>query len=171
MIEKVLPDALVLSFTFDTDPSAPYPLSLLIGFPRPICTKRILKDLTTLGVASIHLVATELGEKSYRDSRIWKNGEYLQPLKEGAEQAHSTRIPEVSFHHSLKASFTSLPPETDLIALDNIENDFRLSQYRPRKSGALLAIGSERGWSDRDRTREALRSSADGALRQTEVIL
>ena len=57
----------------------------------------------------------------------------------------------MSFHHSLKASFVSLPPETDLIALDNIENDFRLSQYRPRKSGALLAIGSERGWSDRER--------------------
>ncbi|MCK5199364.1 MAG: RNA methyltransferase, partial [Spirochaetales bacterium] len=37
------------------------------------------------------------------------------------------------------------------IVLDNIEPDVKLSEYNPGDSSCLLAIGSERGWSERER--------------------
>ena len=59
---------LVLNFS-PVEPAPPlHPLTILLGFPRPIQANRILKDLTSLGVTRIILSGTELGEKSDRKS-------------------------------------------------------------------------------------------------------
>ncbi|MCK7479781.1 MAG: hypothetical protein M0C28_22700 [Candidatus Moduliflexus flocculans] len=44
------------------------PVTLVLGFPRPIQVARILKDLCSLGVRRILMAATDLGEKSYAES-------------------------------------------------------------------------------------------------------
>jgi RsmE family RNA methyltransferase len=93
----------VFEGAFDTDPDPCKPVELVLGFVRPLCAKRILKDMTALGVRAVHLVATELGEKSYREADLWKDGAYTAHLIEGAEQGFSTLLPEVSLHWSLKA--------------------------------------------------------------------
>ena len=53
------------TFTPETDGKPLYPLIMIIGFPRPIQLKRLLRDMAGLGVCQVHLVGTELGEKSY----------------------------------------------------------------------------------------------------------
>jgi 16S rRNA (uracil1498-N3)-methyltransferase len=155
----------VFEGAFDTDPDPCKPVELVLGFVRPLCAKRILKDMTALGVRAVHLVATELGEKSYREADLWKDGAYTAHLIEGAEQGFSTLLPEVSLHWSLKAleSFLSdrfagkVPVR---IAFDNGEDALPLDlPEREASSGSpvLVAVGSERGWSVSERA--YLRSS------------
>lgn len=135
------------------DPVALYPLTLLIGYTRPISSKRILREAASLGVERIVFVGTDTGEKSYRDSNLWK-GEYRKYLIDGAQQAACTGLPEVEFYRDLDEFLKKeISQNTGVIriALDNVEPDVKLSEYNPGDSNCLLAIGSERGWSDRER--------------------
>ena len=135
-----------------------FPLTLLIGFTRPISSKRILRDAASLGVEKIVFVGTDTGEKSYRDSTLWK-GEYKQYLMDGAQQAASTGLPEIMFYKDLPDFFAKSTGSndnngnlaTDMIVLDNISPNIKLSEYYPENTSCLLAIGSERGWSERER--------------------
>ena len=69
-------DETQISFDFieETDGKPLYPLSMIIGFPRPIQLKRLFRDMAGLGIESIYLTGTELGEKSYMQSNIVEKG-------------------------------------------------------------------------------------------------
>lgn len=73
----------------------PYPVTLLLSHPRPIVLKRMLKDLTTLGVREMIIFNGERGETSYFESSLWEGDSYRRFLVDGAMQAGSTLIPEV----------------------------------------------------------------------------
>lgn len=128
-----------------------HPVSMVIGLPRPPSCRRILKDLTTLGADQLHFVATDKGEKSYLGSRLWSEGEFERLLLEGAQQAFSTGLPEVTLHESLAACVEALDGVSDRIALDNYEATDSLRSYEPGHSRCILAVGSERGWSAAER--------------------
>lgn len=152
-ITSIDPDWIRFSWKKTSDPRPLYPLTLLIGYTRPISSKRILREAASLGVERIVFVGTDTGEKSYRDSNLWK-GEYRRYLIAGAEQAASTGVPKIEFYRNLdKFLKRELDQNTGIlrIVLDNIEPDVKLSEYNPGKSNCLLSIGSERGWSERER--------------------
>lgn len=140
------------------EPAPLAPLSLILGFPRPIQANRILKDLTSLGVAEIHLTGTDLGEKSYVQSSMFKDRDFRRPLLEGAEQAGNPRLPRVSTHWSLSRCLAELeadPPPS----LGAPGSRLFLHPYGDgRRMGGLgrialplcLAIGSERGWTEKE---------------------
>jgi len=150
-IEAIGKRGLILDFRFGGDVPQLYPVAMVIGLPRPPSARRILKDLTTQGVGMLHFVATDKGEKSYLNSRLWEGGEYERLLREGAEQAFCTRLPKVVLHTSLAACIDQLGPDVDLLALDNYEATMSLSQYQPQQRRCVLAVGSERGWSTAER--------------------
>lgn len=139
-------------------------LELLLGHPRPIVLRRMLRDLCTIGVDRIVVVPTALGEKSYYRARMWRD---IRPyLLEGAEQAGFTRLPEVLRAPSLRDGLGLLHDrngsnclravlhtgiETPLASL------FRgitpraddSASARPAPAQVVtLAIGSERGWTE-----------------------
>ncbi len=148
-------DWIYFSWEKTADPIPLFPLILLIGYTRPISSKRILREAASLGVEKIIFTGTDTGEKSYRGSKLW-TGEYKKYLLDGAQQAASTCIPEIEFYPALdvfmrdgalkKGEFHS-----ENIVLDNIEPSVKLSEYTCRGKSCLLAIGSERGWSARER--------------------
>ena len=152
LISSIDKDWIYFSWEKTNDPSPLYPLTLLIGYTRPISSKRILREAASLGVARIVFTGTDTGEKSYRDSNLWK-GEYRRYLLAGAEQAASTGLPEVEFYGNLDDFFRDFNNFSDSkkIVLDNIEPDVKLSEFNPGNNSCLLAIGSERGWSMRER--------------------
>ena len=92
-----------LTFSLDLKDEAPprYPLRMAIGFPRPIQIRRILTSLSNLGILAVDLVGTELGEKSYRDTKLLSDGGARASLIEGAVQARDTGIPLLSAYDSL----------------------------------------------------------------------
>ncbi|MCD6397790.1 MAG: 16S rRNA (uracil(1498)-N(3))-methyltransferase [Spirochaetaceae bacterium] len=158
-VQSIESNCLYFTWAKSKDFAPLYPLTLLIGFTRPISSKRILREAASLGVEKMVFVGTDTGEKSYRDSTLWK-GEYKQYLIDGAQQAASTGLPEIIFYKDLPDFFAkstgsnintgNLP--TDMIVLDNILPNIKLSEYNPDNTSCLLAIGSERGWSERERT-------------------
>lgn len=138
------------------------PLKMIIGFPRPIQLKRLLRDIAALGVCEVHLTGTELGEKSYMKSTLVEKGNAYKMLYDGTVQAGSTFVPELFLHKTLNECLSFLDGKSSIrLALDNKNPAMRLQdaleQKVPASSGKeqnqiVAAIGSERGWTDKERT-------------------
>lgn len=159
--------------TFDFKPESEgknlYPLKMIIGFPRPIQLKRLLRDIAALGVQEVHLTGTELGEKSYMQSNLVEHGTAYQMLLDGTVQAASTHVPDLFLHKTLKECLESVISEKELcnnaknlkLCLDNINPTgslFSVLQEQTEKPALVVAaIGSERGWTQKER--EMLESS------------
>lgn len=129
------------------------PLCLILGFPRPIQAKRILKDLCSLGVSRIILAGTDLGEKSYREGSFFSDGGWEGAIREGASQAGSPLLPMVSTQTSLDAAIAELGSAAGTrVALDAEGSHRGLGSVSfDARNGAVLAVGSERGWTERER--------------------
>ena len=152
------PDALTLSFVWGVDPPPLESLTLIIGLPRPQTARDILRDATSLGVAAMHFVSTDKGERSYADSTLWTSGEWQRHLVTGAEQAFDTRLPEITHGRTILEVFGALPPDSVRLALDPCEAEAMLSAGAVRCSDRnnvsqpiALAFGPERGWSNAER--------------------
>ncbi len=150
-IARRLPDALVLEFRWESTAPPPLPAVLAVGAPRPQSARRILRDAAALGIGTIHFFHAAKGVPSYLESRLWTTGEYRRHLVEGAEQAFSTRLPEVLRHPDLAACIARLPADADRVALDPYEASVALPRHTVRGSDAVLAVGPERGWSAEER--------------------
>ena len=152
------------------EPAPRYPVRIAVGFPRPIQIRRLLRDISNLGLEAVDLIGTELGEKSYRETKLLKDGGAKAALIEGAVQARDTRIPLLSVYQSMEEWLAGRPWEipirtsawgayTDggisrkplLIALDNVRPEGALANLSALGQSLVLAVGCERGWSDRER--------------------
>lgn len=142
-----------INFSYNLDTESPnlYPITLIIGTPRPPVAKRLLKDLSTAGVKKIIMCATDLGEKTYLTSKLWKDNNFMDYIYDGAAQAESTIIPKVSRFFSLKKALESIPENYNKLAMDNIDPDLNISEYERNNSETVVCIGGERGFSDRER--------------------
>jgi len=191
VINEITAAGLCAALNLNTDPPARTPLRLGVGFPRPIQLRRLLRDCASLGLTAVDLIATELGEKSYRETKLLDDGGARSALVEGAIQARDTRLPELSVCSSLaewlqinlsqrrkdterNAEFLNyvqpsvplclceryfenklpkMAPNVVLLAADNVRPQSSFSELKPflKDAEAVLAVGSERGWSDRER--------------------
>jgi len=159
-IEKIAIDG-SLTFSLDVQglPPPRLPIRIAVGFPRPIQVRRLLRDLSSLGVGAIDLFGTDFGEKSYRDTKLLDDGGARAALIEGAAQSRDTTIPALSVFARLEDWLQKRPWEQAskshttplLIAADNVRPEGAMSRMTPTKRPAVLAIGAERGWSDRER--------------------
>ena len=178
-IDAIRLDGSVLySLDLREEPPPRYPVRIAVGFPRPIQVRRLLRDLSNLGLEAVDLMGTELGENSYPDTKLLTDGGARSALIEGAVQARDTRIPFLSVYTCLEdwlaerpwdkptdkplpASLTPLPWSVYagsgpsrlplLIALDNVRPEGSLALLSALGQSLVLAVGSERGWSDRER--------------------
>ena len=163
LIESIRLDGSVFySLDLKNEPPARYPLRMAIGFPRPIQLRRILRELSNFGILAIDLMGTELGEKSYRDTKLLSDGGSYTALVEGAAQSRDTLLPELTVYDSLdkwlkqhpwevtetQTVFTKVPL---LIAMDNVRAEGSIFHLSPSNRQTVIAIGPERGWSDRER--------------------
>ncbi len=136
------------------DESNLLPISLLIGLTRPQTCRKIIEQASALGVNEIHFFGTEKGEPSYAKSSLWQD-EWRRLLIKGAEQAFSCRIPICEKHESLETAFSNQSMMIkEKIALDIYEATNCLSHFKNThlNAGICLAIGSERGWSNNERS-------------------
>ena len=127
------------------------PLKVIVGLPRPQTAKKVLHDLASLGVDEIIFFQPEKGDPGYATSSLWKNDEWLDSLKKGAEQACSTHLPKVQHFASLKITLETLPNLGQGLALDPYEATEALGVAASSKSPVTLALGPERGWSANER--------------------
>jgi len=133
-------------------------LDMIIGFPRPIQLKRLLRDIAALGVGRVHLTGTDLGEKSYMQSTLVEKGAAYKMLLDGTVQAGSTHVPELFLYKSLDECLDAVEENARAggeslcrLALDNVNPSSRLADAVKGDGRIVGAIGSERGWTDRER--------------------
>ncbi len=144
--------ALRFSVVWEKSVQARMPLTVLIGLPRPQTAKKVLHDLASLGAASLVFFEADKGDPGYLASSLWKDGEYLDALRKGTEQACSTLVPEVVRVASLAEALARLPAAGWKVALDPYEATGALGETAPADAReGILAIGPERGWSDKER--------------------
>lgn len=139
-------------------------IDMILGHPRPIVLRRVIRDLCTIGVRRLIVVPTELGERSYHGATMWKN---IRPLLiEGAAQAGTTELMEVVRARSLAAALHDtatarsagdeaprehrvvLHPGNTGTNLVEVLTNGSVTAGSPRSTHAVLAIGSERGWTE-----------------------
>lgn len=147
-IEDITDGAIGFCFAkSDTPPPELEPIEVILGHPRPIVLRRMLRDLTALGVRRILVSHTDLGERSYYESRIWE-----QPrahLVDGAAQACTTRLPLLQRVNRLNDALAACADGTR-IALHPDQSRCNSSWRLPKVIAppVTIAIGSERGWTD-----------------------
>ncbi len=149
-IDCITSEGIKISAAEEEDLSALYPLTLMLALVRPISMRRILREAVSLGVGRIMLLRSDLGEKSYMDAGIYKSGEYRKILIDGAMQSGFTGVPETLFFSSLDEAIGADDNKTRVL-LDNKIGTERLSRMS-LKGPVTIAIGPERGWSERERT-------------------
>lgn len=157
---SVSPQGMEFRFVANGDGKPLHPVTMIIGFPRPIQLKRLLRDIASLGVSQVHLCGTELGEKSYLKATLSQPEELHAMLKDGSIQAKSTHVPQVFVHQNVASCLDFVAGNTSIrVALDNIEptaslQGFLSSQFsadEAKTAGVVAAIGSERGWTAKER--------------------
>ena len=146
-------------------------LKMIIGFPRPIQLKRLLRDIAALGVKEVHLTGTELGEKSYMKSTLVEKGSAYKMLLDGVVQAGGTHVPQLFLHQTLRECLEYLEDHASeehsqhilRLGLDNVNPKCSLSAamkdlpcmecQKTCSEGKMVfaAIGSERGWTNKER--------------------
>ncbi|MFC2602278.1 MAG: RsmE family RNA methyltransferase [Treponema sp.] len=169
VITKIDSGTVFYDFTAESNGKELIPLKMIIGFPRPIQLKRLLRDIAALGVCEVHLTGTELGEKSYMNSTLVERGAAYKMLLDGTVQAGSTHIPSLFMHKTLAETLDCINGIADTrfndrikagdkelrIALDNVNPKIDIKTALQESKGChnvCAAIGSERGWTDRERT-------------------
>lgn len=162
-ITDISDEALSFRFTPNGDGKCLFPLIMIVGFPRPIQLKRLLRDVAAIGAKEIHLTGTELGEKSYMQSNLVAHGTAYKMLLDGTVQAASTHVPELFMHKTLAECVEALENRKDFseylkFCLDNANPTRSLvsamENNKIRQSPLktfVAAIGSERGWTGNER--------------------
>lgn len=162
-IEAVKMDGSIqYSLHLGEEPPERVPIRMGVGFPRPIQLRRLLRDLSNLGLLAVDLLGTELGEKSYRDTKLLTDGGARQALIEGAVQARDTRFPVLRYYPDVASWIAERPWEKGpgrvlpgiiplLIAADNVRPEGTFSHLTPMRRPLVLAVGSERGWTNHER--------------------
>ncbi len=128
----------------------PFPIRILLGAVRPVNIQRTLRDLSTLGVEQIHLLQSDKSEKSYLNSRAYNRDRILQYLIEGAEQAFSPFLPQVFIHQKLEDAMAA-NTDSQNFAFDNYDFDMSWGEAILQEKHICMAIGPERGWSNKER--------------------
>ncbi|MDR2842071.1 MAG: RNA methyltransferase, partial [Spirochaetaceae bacterium] len=143
-----------ISLKLDTQSFKKLPLRIACAFVRPIQLRRLLRDLSTMGVEGIDIFSTELGEKSYQNTNLFDDGGARDALIEGAAQSRDTVLPDIQVYSGVrqwlntnKNAFTS----KQLIVCDNRDSCETLKNLQTQKD-RIIAIGGERGWSDGERS-------------------
>jgi RsmE family RNA methyltransferase len=128
-------------------PSAESGVHLYVGLSRPPTCKKILEHGSTMGVSSFTFFSTDLGEKSYRSSKLWTEELYKELLHLGLSQSRLyyqmpkvevlDRMPKVS---ELAGAFYLDPSCERYLNKKDVDGELE-----PR-----FLIGPERGWSDQE---------------------
>lgn len=150
-LQKKYPFSVSLDLDLTEPPGTLPPLDLILALPRPIMLKRVLSQVTALGVGTIHLINANRVEKSFWEAGLLDPQEYRPHLLHGLEQAVDTRMPEIKLHPKFKPFVEDYCPSivgdySDLLLADPAGEHPLADGVREKNGRILLAVGPEGGW-------------------------
>lgn len=91
-----------LELSLTQDPPKASNIKIIMAMPRPKVFKRILMDLTTMGVKEIYLIKTWRVEKSFFKSPNLLEEKLRDTMILGLEQGKDTILPKIEIRHLFK---------------------------------------------------------------------
>lgn len=153
-INKKYPFSVEMQLDLADLPKTQPVIDLILALPRPIMLKRILSQVTSLGVGTIHLINANRVEKSFWEAGILQQDEYRSHLLHGLEQAVDTRLPEIQLHPKFKPFIEDFLPTiagnyrhlllahpTGAEGLGDV-----IEGGKGRNDRITMAVGPEGGW-------------------------
>lgn len=126
-------------------------LNVLIGMIRPIVARRIIKELASIGIYEIIFFNTELTEKSYLNSKIFKSNDYEKHLIAGAMQGGVTYLPKIKIMKNLKDSLQYIKQENFEIKILLEKNSKKKLIDIEQINNATIIVGPERGFTEKEK--------------------
>lgn len=151
ILRSVAVDEVSFDFSWHEVPKPLQPIDLIVGVSRPQTCRKVLLEATSMGVRRMFFVKTDRGETSYATSKLWTTDEWQRLVRAGVEQAFSTHVPEIIFGVPIEDVFDAVATAEALVCLDNYEAQRDLFAAIGDSRSVVLALGSERGWSERER--------------------
>ena len=97
-VTAIAPDSITLAVCLTDSPPHPLPLTLCLALPRPNMLTRLLRDVTSLGVKTIHLFHSQRVEKSFWQTPALQPDAVREKCLDGLAQAKDTQLPTVHRH-------------------------------------------------------------------------
>jgi RsmE family RNA methyltransferase len=160
---SVSPEKVTIELNLTASALEPLAVSLIVGVSRPQTVKKVIQSAVMFGVSSLHFVKSEKGEKSYLQSRSLDQDQIEEESLKAMEQVWDSRRPEIGVHRALsyflKDKLSSVEDATGrpgggeilkLIAHPGAAALTPADAPRVVDARTIIAIGPERGWSDRE---------------------
>lgn len=136
-----------LQVSFDQQPPAKLPLTLILAVPRPKMLRRLFQTIATLGVPRLILLNSYKVEKSFWQTPFLTPEAIRENLILGLEQARDTVLPEIIIEKRFKPFVEDRLPAiaADSLGLVGHPGDYPACP-RAVQQPVTLAIGPEGGW-------------------------
>ena len=154
-VVSVADDRVELTVDIDEEsvPDDPW-IDLIVALPRPAVLHRVLQTVAAMGVGRLELLAAWRVEKSFFSSPALCEPAIRKHLLLGAEQAMTTRLPQVEIRRLLVPFVRELGQRRDpprrLLAHPEAARTFESVFSLARGERLEIAIGPEGGWIDRE---------------------
>ena len=153
VIESIRSDAIELrDIQLTTAPPPKLDLTVVLALPRPKVLRRLIMDMTALGVRDIILINSYRTQKSYWQSPMLERLDEF--VLEGLQQGVDTIAPRITLQKRFKPfvedELAGLVTNRAIVAHPYSELSFIQYLQQPPSLGlpSLVCIGSEGGWID-----------------------
>ena len=161
--------------THDRDSLRPW-VDLVLAPPRPRVMKRLLPQLSAMGVGKIVLVGAKKVEKDFWGATLLKEENYRPLLVEGLMQAGTSILPALETRRNFRKFAAE---ELDVLFPDVsrrvVAHPYGAGVTAPSGGRLLLAVGPEGGWTDDEvellEKRGFARYSLGGRILRTDTAL
>ncbi len=95
LITEITKDKLEMKIKLTYNPPKPSNIQLIMAMPRPKVFKRIIQDVTAIGVKKIYIIKTWRVDKSYWKSTVLEETTLFNNMILGLEQSKDTILPQI----------------------------------------------------------------------------
>ncbi len=154
LVAEATAERVVMALTLSLPSLERVPIDLIVGVPRPQTVKKVIQAAVMLGVRSLHFVRSELGERSYLQSRSLSDEGVLEESVKALEQIWDSGMPTIEVHRTFSYFMSNKLPlltkERDVACLlaDPSGREITITDKPLMRTEQVVAIGPERGWSE-----------------------
>lgn len=140
-------ESIEMEIRLNEEPPKPSDIQIVMAMPRPKVFRRMLQDMTTMGVKKLYIIKTWKVEKSFWESPVLGEEKLLESMILGLEQGKDTILPEVKvfkrFKPFVEDELPDIIKDTDCL----IGHPTGTAEcIRTRGKRVTLAIGPEGGF-------------------------
>jgi 16S rRNA (uracil1498-N3)-methyltransferase len=146
-ITRIGENKIEMDVVLDRKPPAPLPLTLVLAMVRPRVFKRVLTQVTAMGIKKIIVINSYRVEKSFWKSPVLEKESLNKYLITGLEQGQDTVVPEVLIRPLFKPFVEDELPDMIKGTLPFVAHPYT-SEQCPYNIGSpvTLAVGPEGGF-------------------------